>query len=95
MGAEGWVEAFLEMMAVERAAARNTLTAYAKDLADAGAFLAARKRDLTDAAPEDIEAYFERMGALGLSPATAARRRAAVRGLYRFAAGEGRHGDGV
>lgn len=25
--AEGWVEAFLEMMAVERAAARNTLTA--------------------------------------------------------------------
>ena len=28
MGAEGWIEAFLEMMAVERAAARNTLTAY-------------------------------------------------------------------
>jgi integrase/recombinase XerD len=89
MAAQGWVEAFLEMMAVERAAARNTLSAYAKDLADAGAFLAARRRDLTDAAPEDIEAYFERMGALGLSPATAARRRAAVRGLYRFAAGEG------
>ena len=30
-----WVEAFLEMMSVERAAARNTLTAYGKDLADA------------------------------------------------------------
>ena len=37
MAAAGWIEAFLEMMAVERAAARNTLTAYAKDLADAGA----------------------------------------------------------
>ena len=93
MAAEGWVEAFLEMMAVERAAARNTLTAYGKDLADAGAFLAARKRDLTDAAPEDIEAYFEHMGAVGLSPATAARRRAAVRGLFRFALGEGWRAD--
>ncbi len=89
MGGEGWVEAFLEMMAVERAAARNTLTAYGKDLADAQGFLKSRKRDLASAAPEDIEAYFERMGALGLAPATAARRRAAVRGLYRFALGEG------
>ena len=30
-----WAEAFLEMMAVERAAARNTLTAYGRDLRDA------------------------------------------------------------
>jgi integrase/recombinase XerD len=93
MGAEGWIEAFLEMMAVERAAARNTLTAYEKDLTDAQGFLASRKRDLADAAAEDIEAYFERMGAVGLSPATAARRRAAVRGLYRFALGEGWRAD--
>ncbi len=32
--AAGWVEAFLEMMSVERAAARNTLHAYGRDLAD-------------------------------------------------------------
>jgi integrase/recombinase XerD len=93
MAASGWTEAFLEMMAVERAAAKNTLTAYAKDLADAEAFLAGRKRDLTDAAAEDIEAYFSDLGARGLSPATAARRRAAVRGLYRFALGESWRGD--
>ncbi len=93
MAASGWTEAFLEMMAVERAAAKNTLTAYAKDLADADAFLAGRKRDLTDAAAEDIEAYFADLGARGLSPATAARRRAAVRGLYRFALGESWRGD--
>ena len=86
---EGWVEAFLEMMAVERAAARNTLTAYEKDLDDARGFLAARGRDLADAAAEDIEAYFLHLGAKGLSAATAARRRASVRGLYRFALGEG------
>jgi len=86
---EGWTEAFLEMMAVERASARNTLTAYGKDLVDAAAFLKARGRDLSTATTEDIEAYFVAMGAAGLSPATAARRRAAVRQFYRFVLGEG------
>jgi integrase/recombinase XerD len=87
MGA--WLEAFLEMMAVERAAARNTLTAYEKDLADATAFLGARGRTLQDASAEDIEAWFADLGARGLSPATAARRRASIRQFYRFVLGEG------
>ncbi|MBP9754473.1 MAG: tyrosine recombinase [Phenylobacterium sp.] len=85
----GWAEAFLEMMAVERAAAKNTITAYGKDLADASGFLAGRGRDLGDASAEDIEAYFAALGARGLSPATASRRRAAVRQFYRFVLGEG------
>jgi integrase/recombinase XerD len=89
MSAAGWIEAFLEMMAVERAAARNTLTAYAKDLEDAQSFLAGRGGDLASASAEDVEAYFARLGERGLSPATAARRRASVRGFYRFALGEG------
>ncbi|WP_309606203.1 tyrosine recombinase [Phenylobacterium sp.] len=84
-----WAEAFLEMMSVERAAAANTLTAYTRDLADAAGFLAGRGRDLADAAAEDIEAYFAALGARGLAPATAARRRAALRQLYRFVLGEG------
>lgn len=87
--AAGWVDAFLEMMAVERAAARNTLTAYGKDLEDARGFLARSKRDLDDADAEAIEAYFQDLGARGLSPATASRRRSAVRQFYRFALGEG------
>ncbi len=86
---EGWTEAFLEMMAVERVAARNTITAYGKDLADASAYLKARGRDLGSASAEDVEAYFANLGAVGLSPATAARRRAAVRQFYRFVLGEG------
>ena len=89
MSAAGWTEAFLEMMAVERSAARNTLTAYAKDLEDASGFLATKGQDLASASLEDVEAYFGDISARGLSPSTAARRRAAVRQFYRFVLGEG------
>ena len=85
----GWVEAFLEMMAGERASARNTITAYGKDLADAEAFLKARGSDLSKAGAVEIEAYFAALSDRGLSPATAARRRSAVRQFYRFVLGEG------
>ena len=54
-----WSEAFLEMMAVERAAARNTLTAYGKDLQDASGFLVSKGQGLDDASAEHIEAYFQ------------------------------------
>jgi integrase/recombinase XerD len=86
--AGAWIEAFLEMMAAERAAAANTLKAYARDLEDAQGALARRGMALTDAGAADIEAYFAELGARGLSPATAARRRAAVRQFYRFVLGE-------
>ncbi len=86
---EGWIEAFLEMMSVERAAARNTLTAYGKDLADAQAYLALAGTSLAEASAEAVEAYFAELGSRGLAPATAARRRASVRQFYRFALGEG------
>jgi len=88
-----WAEAFLEMMSVERAAAKNTLAAYARDLADARAFLAGRGRDLSEASAEEIEAYFADLGVRGLSAATAARRRAAVRQFYRFVLAEGWRAD--
>ncbi|MDB5475928.1 MAG: putative integrase/recombinase recombination protein [Phenylobacterium sp.] len=88
-----WAEAFLEMMAVERAAAKNTLTAYSRDLTDATGFLAGRGHDLASAAAEDVEAYFAALGARGLSPATAARRRASLRQFYRFVLGEGWRAD--
>ena len=89
LSAEPQIEAFLEMMAVERAASVHTLTAYGRDLADAEAFLKARRLDLNAADAPDLEAYFSDLGVRGLSPATAARRRAAVRQFYRFALGEG------
>jgi len=90
---DAWAEAFFEMMSVERAAAKNTLSAYARDLTDATGFLAGRDRDLATATAEDVEAYFGALGARGLAPATAARRRAAVRQFYRFVLGEGWRSD--
>ena len=85
----GWSEAFLEMMAAERGASANTLTAYGKDLADLAAFLGARNQTLDAAGVEDIEAYFTSLSGRGLAASTAARRRAAVRQFYRFVLGEG------
>lgn len=84
-----WLEAFLEMMAVERSAAANTLAAYRRDLSDAEAFMAGRGLDLASAASNDVEAYYEDLARRGLSAATASRRRAALRQFYRFILAEG------
>ncbi|HYE44796.1 MAG TPA: tyrosine recombinase [Caulobacter sp.] len=92
-GSGGWAEAFLEMMAVERGAARNTLTAYGKDLEDLSGFLARRGRTFANASAEDVEAWFIDLAARGLSASTAARRRAAARQFYRFVLGEGWRAD--
>jgi integrase/recombinase XerD len=93
MSADGWGNAFLEMMAAERAAAAHTLRAYDRDLADAAAFLGGRGRDFGSASAEDLEAYFQALAERGLSSATAARRRSALRQFYRFVLDEGWRGD--
>jgi integrase/recombinase XerD len=93
MSAADWIEAFLEMMAAERGAAAHTLTAYRRDLADIGAFLAGRGRGLKDAEREDMEAYFQSLAGRGLSGATAARRRSAARQFHRFVLAEGWRAD--
>ena len=81
-------EAFLEMMAVERDASPNTLSAYGRDLEDAEAGLAGQG-GLNAASAEAVEAYFANLAVRGLSAATAARRRSAVRQFYRFCLAEG------
>ncbi len=84
------VEAFLEMMAVERDASAHTLTAYGRDLADAEAGIAG---GLMGGDEAGVEAWYADLGRRSLSPATQARRRSAVRQFYRFALGEGWRAD--
>ena len=53
-------ETFLEMMAVERGAARHTLDAYRRDLADYEGFLAARGQTARDADAAAVRAWLGR-----------------------------------
>ncbi len=87
------IESFLEMMAAERGAARNTLLAYGRDLEDARGWLAVAHGGLLAAPPEGVEGYFAELGRRGLSATTAARRRASLRQFYRFAVEEGWRAD--
>src|ERR1700736_3535197 len=52
------IELFLDMVAAERGGARNTLAAYASDLAELSAALRAHDRNIRDAGTEDLRAYF-------------------------------------
>ena len=81
------IEAFLEMMSVERGASANTLSSYATDLTHYAAALKARRKAPATANAEDVRAYLGSLGAL--SAATRARRLAAIRQLHRFLKGEG------
>ena len=84
------IDSFLEMLAVERGAAANTVDAYRRDLTDYAYFVTtARAQALAAIKPADIQAYIQSLAADGLSPATRARKLSAVRQLYKFLAAEG------
>jgi len=87
------VGTFLEMLAAERGAARNTLDAYRRDLDDFRSALERGGRSIADARTSDIEAYLGALAGQGLSPASGARRLSAIRQLYKFLAAEGQIGD--
>ena len=82
------VEGFLEMMAAERGAARNTIAAYGRDLADYEAFLAGRRQTLEAASADDIRAYLKRLDRRGFEGRSVARRLSALRQFHRFLLGE-------
>jgi integrase/recombinase XerD len=87
------VELFLDMMATERGASRNTLDAYRRDLHDYSLFLDGKKKDVGGAHTEDIRAYLAALSRRKLAAASVARRLSAVRQLHRFLYAEGRRKD--
>lgn len=78
------LEAFLEMLAAERGAARLTLAAYRNDLVDLTGFLAARGIDLESVDAATLHAYLAAAATRRLAPRTLARRLSAIRQFYRF-----------
>jgi integrase/recombinase XerD len=87
------VDAFLEMLAAERGAARNTLLAYAADLADFAGFAAARGTGPHEAGEALLRDWLVAQSAAGLSARTAARRLSAIRQFHRFLLREGIRAD--
>ena len=82
------IDRFLEMLAAERGAARNTIAAYRSDLALASATL---DGGLAAAAADDLTRLGAGWG--DLARATVARKSAALRRFYRFLAEEGHRPD--
>lgn len=84
------IDTFLEMLAVERGAAANTIDAYRRDLADYAHYMTAvRAQTAATTKPADIQAYIQSLAAEGLSPASRARKLSALRQFYKFLAAEG------
>ena len=83
------IGAFLDAQAAEAGAARNTLLAYGRDLADFTGWLAGRDLGLRAMTRENVEEYLTHCDDLGLSRATRARRLSAIRQWTRFALEEG------
>ncbi|HEX8641537.1 MAG TPA: tyrosine recombinase [Allosphingosinicella sp.] len=82
------IAAFLEMMAAEAGAARNTLLAYGRDLEGASELLDGR---LAAASPEALHKLGEAW--LPLKRATVARKSAALRRFFAFLQDEGHRAD--
>lgn len=87
------IDAFLDMIAAERGAAKNTKEAYERDLADYAAGLARAGKSPQNAASSDIRAYLSSLTEQGLKPASSARKLSAIRQFHRFLVTEGLRAD--
>ncbi len=87
------VEDFLDAIAAERNAARNTIESYRRDLGLYVEFLTARGATPLGAGDDEIRAFQAEGGAQGLANSTLARRLSSVRQFHKFLYLEGRRGD--
>ena len=84
MTADRHVEAFLEMLAAERGAARNTLLAYRRDLDDFAGFAASHGQAPAAADQQTLSLYLRALATQGLAARSAARRLSCLRQFHRF-----------
>jgi integrase/recombinase XerD len=87
------LEAFLEMLAAERGAARLTLAAYQNDLTDLSGFLAGSGVGLDAADAAALHGYLAAAATRRLAPRTLARRISAMRQFFRFLLTDGVRAD--
>jgi len=87
------IELFLDMLAAERGAGENTLSAYRNDLSDLSAHLRAAGIDIAKASTDDLRGFLASLAERGFKASSLARRLSAVRQLYRFLYAEGKRSD--
>lgn len=90
---QAWIELFLDMIAAERGGAKNTLAAYARDLADFSTELGKAGRTIAGASTDDLRAYLKSLAGRRFAASSVARRLSAIRRLYRFLYAEGHRAD--
>jgi integrase/recombinase XerD len=90
---QAWIELFLDMIAAERGGAKNTLAAYARDLADFSAELGKAGRTIAGASTDDLRGYLGSLARRRFAASSVARRLSAIRQLYRFLYAEGHRAD--
>jgi integrase/recombinase XerD len=87
------VDAFLEMLTVERGAARNTIVSYRFDLDDFAEYAAGRGQAAWLADATTCQGYMASLHGRGLSARTAGRRLSALRQFHLFLLREGMRQD--
>lgn len=75
---------FLDMLAAEQGAGKNTLDAYRRDLTDFSAFAGPARSGFVAADTQILRDYLADLDARGLQSTTVARRLSALRHLFRF-----------
>ncbi len=78
------IDAFLEMLTVEKGAAANTIVSYTHDLTDFAEYAAGRGHGASDADADTCHGYMASLRKRGLSARTAARRLSALRQFHLF-----------
>jgi integrase/recombinase XerD len=81
------------MLAAERGAAANTITAYTRDLLDFATYLDGVGRTLAEAESADLRGYLGQLNTRGRGAGTAARHLSALRQFYRFLFADGIRDD--
>lgn len=77
------LSSFLEMLASERGAAKNTLISYRRDLEDVLAFLTQQKQTVERVPAPVLERYMEQLST-GLARSSIARKRSSIRQFFGF-----------
>ena len=78
------IEPFLEMMAAEKGAARNTVSSYQRDLHDLVRFLHQQNQSILGASTDDLSDYIAHLSQEGMNSRSIARKISAIKQCYKF-----------